>query len=60
MLEDFITLWIGTEFLMEEGLLFILMVIFYERGMRNSITTIKTTSGIFHEDRFVPLVPGSY
>ena len=55
MLEPFITLWIGSEFLMEEGLLFILLFIFYEKGMRNSITTIKTTAGIFHEDRFAPL-----
>jgi O-antigen/teichoic acid export membrane protein len=56
MLEDFITLWIGSEFLLKEGLLFILMIIFYERGMRNSITTIKTTAGIFHEDRFAPII----
>ena len=56
MLEPFITLWIGSEFLMEEGLLFILLFIFYEKGMRNSITTIKTTAGIFHEDRFAPLI----
>ncbi len=56
MLEDFITLWIGSEFLLKEGLLLILMLIFYERGMRNSITTIKTTAGIFHEDRFGPLI----
>ncbi|MGM7721174.1 lipopolysaccharide biosynthesis protein [Metabacillus sp. Hm71] len=55
MLEDFITLWIGSEFLLEEGLLLVLMIIFYERGMRNSISTVKTTSGIFHEDRFAPL-----
>ena len=55
MLEDFIALWIGRQFLMKEGLLLVLMVIFYERGMRNSITTVKTTSGIFHEDRFAPL-----
>lgn len=55
MLEDFIALWIGSEFVMEEGLLLVLMIIFYERGIRNSITTIKTTSGIFNEDRFAPL-----
>lgn len=55
LLEDFITLWIGLDFLMEEGLLLVLMAIFYERGMRNSITTVKTTAGIFHEDRFTPL-----
>jgi O-antigen/teichoic acid export membrane protein len=56
ILEPFITIWIGSEFLMTEGLLIILLVIFYEKGMRNSITTIKTTSGIFHEDRFAPII----
>ena len=55
MLEDFITQWIGSEFLLQGSLVFVLMFIFYERGMRNSITTVKTTSGIFHEDRFAPL-----
>jgi O-antigen/teichoic acid export membrane protein len=55
MMEPFISLWIGSEYLMDKSLLFILMIIFYERGMRNSITTIKTTAGIFHEDRYAPL-----
>lgn len=56
MLEPFISIWLGSEFLLGEGLLIILMLIFYERGMRNSITTVKTTSGIFHEDRYAPLI----
>ncbi|SCB69557.1 lipopolysaccharide biosynthesis protein [Bacillus mycoides] len=55
MIEPFISLWLGTSFLMDKSVLIILMVIFYERGMRNSITTIKTTSGIFHEDRYASL-----
>jgi O-antigen/teichoic acid export membrane protein len=55
MLEPFISIWIGPEFLMDENLLFVLMIIFYERGMRNSISTVKTTAGIFHEDRYAPL-----
>ena len=55
MIEPFISLWLGSKFLMDKGVLMILMIIFYERGMRNSITTIKTTSGIFHEDRYAPL-----
>lgn len=55
MIEPFITLWLGSEFLMSKGVLMILMMMFYERGMRNSITTVKTTSGIFHEDRYAPL-----
>lgn len=55
ILEPFITLWIGTEFLMDKLVLVVLVITFYERGMRNSITTVKTTAGIFHEDRYVPL-----
>lgn len=55
MLEPFINLWLGQEFLLESNLIYILMFIFFERGMRNSITTLKTTSGIFHEDRYAPL-----
>lgn len=55
LLEPFLTIWIGSEFLMSKSVLIVLMVIFYERGMRNSITTVKNTSGLFHEDRFAPL-----
>lgn len=55
MLEPFISLWIGSEYLLDNYVLLILMVIFYERGMRNSIHTVKTTSGIFHQDRLAPL-----
>ncbi|KKI91431.1 flippase [Bacillus sp. SA1-12] len=55
-IEPFIKLWIGTEFIMSKSVLIVLMIIFYERGMRNSITTLKTTSGIFYKDRFAPLI----
>ncbi|NQX66767.1 hypothetical protein HQN90_11600 [Paenibacillus alba] len=54
-IEPFITLWIGSQFLMDKLVLIVLVITFYERGMRNSITTVKTTAGIFHEDRYVPL-----
>lgn len=55
-IEPFIKLWIGSEFIMSNSVMIILMIIFYERGMRNSISTVKTTSGIFHEDRYAPLI----
>ncbi|WP_078432596.1 lipopolysaccharide biosynthesis protein [Metabacillus halosaccharovorans] len=54
--EPFIKLWIGSEFIMSNGVTIVLMIIFYERGMRNSISTVKTTSGIFYEDRYAPLI----
>lgn len=51
----FITLWIGSSFLLTHAVLIVLVIAFYERGMRNAITTVKTTAGIFHADRFAPL-----
>ncbi|MCR8635395.1 lipopolysaccharide biosynthesis protein [Paenibacillus radicis (ex Xue et al. 2023)] len=55
IIEPFISLWIGSSFIMGKTILVVLMITFYERGMRNAITTLKTTAGIFHEDRYVPL-----
>ncbi|PGL70335.1 hypothetical protein [Bacillus sp. AFS055030] len=55
VIEPFIKIWIGSEYLMSKGVLIILMIIFYERGLRNAITTVKTTAGVFHEDRYAPL-----
>lgn len=51
----FITLWIGSQFLLTHAVLIVLVLAFYERGMRNAITTVKTTAGIFHADRYAPL-----
>lgn len=56
LIEPFITLWIGKEYLMSNGILIILLLLFFERGMRNSISMVKTTSGIFHEDRYSTLI----
>ncbi|WP_141504034.1 lipopolysaccharide biosynthesis protein [Paenibacillus luteus] len=54
-IEPLILVWIGSQFIMGPMVVLILILGFYERGMRNSITMVKTTAGIFHEDRFVPL-----
>ena len=55
MLGPFINVWLGESYLMDGATVLLLMLIFYEKGMRNAITTVKTTSGIFHSDRFAPL-----
>lgn len=52
----FITIWLGDDFLLKKSILAVLIVVFYERGMRNAITMVKTTAGIFHEDRYVPIL----
>ncbi|WP_169086944.1 oligosaccharide flippase family protein [Paenibacillus sp. PL91] len=55
LIEPLITIWIGPEFMMTNAVLLVLVLCFYERGMRNSLSAVKTTAGIFHEDRYAPL-----
>jgi len=55
LIEPLIDIWIGEEYKMTNVVLLILVLSFYERGMRNSLSAVKTTAGIFHEDRFAPL-----
>ncbi len=54
--EPLITLWLGPQFTMSDTVLLLLVLAFYERGMRNSLSAVKTTAGIFHEDRYAPIV----
>ncbi|MFB9325061.1 lipopolysaccharide biosynthesis protein [Paenibacillus aurantiacus] len=58
LIEPFLNAWLGQGFLLEAGVLPVLMLLFMERGMRNSIATVKTTAGIFHQDRFAPIIQG--
>lgn len=58
LVQPLITVWLGPDFRMSHIILAVLVCMFYERGMRNAITTVKTTAGIFHEDRFAPVVQG--
>ncbi|MFD0588420.1 lipopolysaccharide biosynthesis protein [Paenibacillus sp. GCM10027627] len=55
LIQPLISVWLGPKFLMEQWILVVLIAMFYERGMRNTITTVKTTAGIFHEDRYAPI-----
>jgi len=56
VINPFILLWIGSRYVMSSSILLLLLLLFMERGMRNPISMVKTTAGIFHEDRYVPLV----
>lgn len=55
-LEHIIKLWLGKDYLMGQFVVATLMVSFYVSGMRRAITIVKTKSGIYHEDRFAPLL----
>ncbi|OMF35939.1 hypothetical protein BK133_09615 [Paenibacillus sp. FSL H8-0548] len=55
LIDPLIEIWIGQEYQMTNIVVLLLILSFYERGMRNSLTAVKSTAGIFHEDRFAPL-----
>ncbi|WP_349671683.1 hypothetical protein [Lacrimispora sp.] len=55
-IQPFITLWVGERYLFSQVTLFFLIVNFYQEGMRASVVTFKDAAGIYHEDRFMPLI----
>lgn len=55
ILEPFVKMWIGSEFLLPFEVLVVLVINFYMQGMRKTSNTFKEAAGIFYEDRYVPL-----
>ncbi|MBD7916459.1 hypothetical protein H9660_15045, partial [Clostridium sp. Sa3CUN1] len=54
--KPFIKLWIGEEYLFKDYVVLALVINFYLNGMRNSYALFKDASGIFYEDRMVPII----
>jgi O-antigen/teichoic acid export membrane protein len=56
VMQPFVTLWVGEDYLFHNTTLFFLVINFYQEGMRASILTFKDAAGIYHEDRFIPVI----
>lgn len=56
IIEPFIRVWIGEEFILPFGVLLALVINFYMQGMRKTSNTFKEAAGIFYEDRHVPIL----
>lgn len=52
----FIDLWIGSENLLSNGILIVLIANNYMVGMRVPLFTVKSAAGLYSQDKFVPLV----
>lgn len=55
---QFITWWLGSEYLLAPITLVVILLNFFIFGMRLSALTFKVKSGIFTQDRFSPLMQG--
>jgi O-antigen/teichoic acid export membrane protein len=57
LLNDFIgKVWITEDFLLSVGVVFFAVLNFYLTGMRQTVSSFKTTSGLFWNDRYRPLI----
>lgn len=56
VMESFISCWYGKEFLLDTSVLIVLVINYYLTVMRYNISIFKEAAGIFHEDRYVPII----
>lgn len=54
----FITWWLGTEYVLDDKIVFLILLNFFLLTMRIAPLTFKTKSGIFVKDRWTPLLQG--
>lgn len=54
--QDFISIWVGKEYLFSKYLLLTLTILFYKNFMKYTFKVFKHGAGIWVEDRFVPVV----
>lgn len=56
LMEPFITIWIGNEYILDNFVLLVLSINFFQKTMRDTYGAFKNAAGIFYEDRFVPII----
>jgi len=56
VMDSFITVWLGAEYLLGFDVLLVLVINFYVYVSRTSYNVFKEAAGIFYEDRFVPII----
>lgn len=52
---DFISLWVGQDYVFEFGIIITLVIAFYLKGIRKTVITFKDATGNFYHDRYKPL-----
>lgn len=55
LFNPFITLWLGSDYLYDQRLVFLIAINFYVTGMRQSVLTFRDAYGMYWYDRYKPL-----
>ena len=56
IVQPFIELWIGKEYLLDNIVVLALVINFFQKMMRFTYSTFKESAGIYVEDKFVPII----
>lgn len=55
LFNNFITIWLGSEYLFSMDIVLVLVVNFYITGMRKAVLTFRDATGLYWEDRYKPI-----
>lgn len=56
LLNPFISIWLGEEYVMSMFIVFAILLNFYTAGMQNASTTFRETTGLFKKGKYRPLI----
>lgn len=56
LIKPFISIWIGSSYLLNTSILIVLVLNYYLQSTRNANTIFKEAAGIFYEDRYIPII----
>lgn len=56
MIEPFVKIWIGGEYILSKFVLITLVINLYIQGIRSTSSMFSEAGGIFYENRFVPII----
>ena len=56
LLNPFIEIWIGKDYLFSMGLVCVIVLNFYLNGMRQNVLTFRNALGLFWNDRYKPII----
>ena len=59
LIDDFIRIVFGNNMVLDEIVVVLMVVKFYVNGMRSALLTFKDSLGIYHQDRYRPIIEGS-
>lgn len=60
LLDPFITLWLGKDYIINIDVVIVLCLNFYINGMRQVVLTFRDSMGLFWNDRYKPLFEASF